>query len=260
VNKLAKLLSLKQQGQKITCLTAYDASFARVLDRCGVDIVLVGDSLGMVVQGHNSTVPVTLDDMIYHSTLVRRGAPTAWVIADLPFMTAASLTDALYSAKQLMQRAGVQMVKIEGDQSVVPMISALTQQGVPVCAHLGLLPQQALRLGYKTAGKTVETAEKLLTDAIALEAAGASLLVLECVVPEVAERISKALTIPTIGIGSGNQTDGQVLVLHDLLGLSAYPPSFAPSFLVNGRSIEQAVSAFVDDVRAVRFPVSLERE
>lgn len=258
MNKLAKLLLLKQQGQKLTCLTAYDASFARLLDACGVDILLVGDSLGMVVQGHHTTVPVTLDDMIYHSTLVRRGAPKAWIIADLPFMTAAALTDALYSAKQLMQQAGVQMVKIEGDRSVTPIIAALTQQGVPVCAHLGLLPQQALRLGYKTVGKTEQAAEKLLADALALEAAGASILVLECVVPEVAARISQVLSIPTIGIGSGNQTDGQVLVLHDLLGLSAYPPSFAPSFLVNGRTIEQAVMAFVDDVRAVRFPASLE--
>ncbi len=258
MNKLAKLLSYKSAGKKLTCLTAYDASFARLLDACGIDILLVGDSLGMVVQGHHSTVPVTLDDMIYHSTLVRRGAPKAWVIADLPFMSAASLTDARYAAKQLMQQAGVQMVKIEGDQSVVPMIAALTQQGVPVCAHLGLLPQQALRLGYKTAGKTEQAAEKLLADALALEAAGASILVLECVVPEVAARISQALTIPTIGIGSGNQTDGQVLVLHDVLGLSAYPPSFAPSFLTNGRNIEQAIIAFITDVRSGLFPASFE--
>jgi 3-methyl-2-oxobutanoate hydroxymethyltransferase len=256
VNKLAKLLSYKSAGKKLTCLTAYDASFARLLDACDVDILLVGDSLGMVVQGHQSTVPVTLEDMIYHATLVRRGAPKAWIMVDLPFMTAASLSDALYSAKQLMQKSSVQMVKIEGDQSVVPIIAALTQQGVPVCAHLGLLPQQALRLGYKTAGKTGEAAEKLLADALALEAAGASMLVLECVVPDVAARISQALTIPTIGIGSGNQTDGQVLVLHDLLGLSAYPPSFAPSFLINGRTIEQAVIAFVDAVRSDQFPTA----
>jgi 3-methyl-2-oxobutanoate hydroxymethyltransferase len=256
VNKLAKLLSYKSEGKKLTCLTAYDASFARLLDACDVDILLVGDSLGMVVQGHQSTVPVTLADMIYHATLVRRGAPKAWIMVDLPFMTAASLSDALYSAKQLMQKSSVQMVKIEGDQSVVPIIAALTQQGVPVCAHLGLLPQQALRLGYKTAGKTEEAAEKLLADALALEAAGASMLLLECVVPDVAARISQALTIPTIGIGSGNQTDGQVLVLHDLIGLSAYPPSFAPSFLINGRTIEQAVIAFVDAVRSDQFPTA----
>jgi len=256
VNKLAKLLSYKSEGKKLTCLTAYDASFARLLDACGVDILLVGDSLGMVVQGHQSTVPVTLEDMIYHATLVRRGAPKAWIMVDLPFMTAASLSDALYSAKQLMQKSSVQMVKIEGDQSVVPIIATLTQQGVPVCAHLGLLPQQALRLGYKTAGKTGDAAEKLLADALALEAAGASMLVLECVVPDVAARISQALTIPTIGIGSGNKTDGQVLVLHDLLGLSAYPPSFAPSFLINGRTIEQAVIAFIDAVRSDQFPAA----
>jgi 3-methyl-2-oxobutanoate hydroxymethyltransferase len=258
VNKLAKLLSYKSAGKKLTCLTAYDASFARLLDSCGVDILLVGDSLGMVVQGHQSTVPVTLDDMIYHSSLVRRGAPNAWLIADLPFMAAVSLNDALYSAKQLLQQGGVQMVKIEGDQSVSPIISALTQQGVPVCAHLGLLPQQALRLGYKTVGKTADESDKLLEDAIALEDAGASMLVLECVVPEVAARISQALTIPTIGIGSGNLTDGQVLVLHDVLGLSAYPPSFAPSFLTNGRNIEQAIIAFITDVRSGLFPKNRE--
>lgn len=260
MNKLAALLAFKSQGKKLTCLTAYDASFARLLDACGVDILLVGDSLGMVVQGHHSTVPVTLDDMIYHSTLVRRGAPNAWVIADLPFMAAASLGDALDSAKQLMQKAGVQMVKIEGDQLVAPIISALTQQGVPVCGHLGLLPQQALRLGYKAAGKTNESAKMLLEAALALELAGASMLVLECVVPEVATRISQALTIPTIGIGSGNQTDGQVLVLHDVLGLSAYPPSFAPSFLTNGRNIEQAVTAFVNEVKMGQFPINKTRK
>jgi 3-methyl-2-oxobutanoate hydroxymethyltransferase len=258
VNKLAKLLSQKSQGNKLTCLTAYDASFACLLDSCGIDLILVGDSLGMVVQGHASTIPVTIEDMVYHTKLVRRGAPKAWIIADLPFMTAASLTDALAAAKQLLQQGGAQMIKIEGDQSVAPMIAALVKQGVPVCAHLGLLPQQALRLGYKSTGKTDKEAEQLLADALALEAAGASMIVLECVQPQVAQTISRALTIPTIGIGSGNQTDGQVLVLHDLLGLSAYPPSFAPSFLTNGRSIAEAVSAFVQEVRSGQFPMSAE--
>ncbi len=257
MNKLAKLLSQKSQGKKLACLTAYDASFARILDASGVDMILVGDSLGMVVQGHSSTVPVTLEDMIYHSKLVRRGAPNAWIIADLPFMTTESLASALNAAKQLLQQAQVQMVKVEGDASIVPIVEALVKQGVPVCAHLGLLPQQALRLGYKSTGKTESEAEKLLLDALALESAGASMLVLECVDSLVAQKISKTLTIPTIGIGSGAQTDGQVLVLHDVLGLTAFAPSFAPSFLIEGRDIASAIKAFVHDVHSGSFPLTV---
>lgn len=251
---LAHLLSAKRSGEKLTCLTAYDASFARLLTQCGVDMLLVGDSLGMVMQGHDSTVPVTLEHISYHAQMVRRGAPNAWVIADMPFMSNLSVIDGLHAAKQLLQQAQVQMVKIEGGVSVVPLVKALSEQGVPVCGHLGLLPQQFLRLGYKMAGKTAEDAERLLQDALALEAAGASMIVLECVVPLVAARITQALSIPTIGIGSGASTDGQVLVLHDILGLSAYAPSFAPRFLIEGRSLEQAVLAYVDAVKSGAFP------
>ena len=251
---LSKLLTSKQQGIKLACLTAYDASFARLLHSCGVDALLVGDSLGMVMQGHDSTIPVTLDDVIYHAQMVRRGAPFAWIIADLPFMTATSVAQGLQSAQRLLQEAQVQMVKLEGGLAILPLVEALTAQGVPVCGHLGLLPQQALRFGYKMAGKTEADAQRLLDEALALEKAGASLLVLECVVSEVAQRISTALSIPTIGIGSGPATDGQVLVLHDILGLSAYAPSFAPRFLVEGRSVEQAVIAYVQAVKSGQFP------
>lgn len=251
---LSRLLSAKKNQQKLAMLTAYDASFARLLHNCGVDALLVGDSLGMVMQGHDSTIPVTLDDVIYHAKMVRRGAPFAWLVADLPFMTATTVEQGLVSAQRLLQEASVQMVKLEGGLSVVPLIEALTAQGVPVCGHLGLLPQQALRAGYKMAGKTQADAQRLVDEALALEQAGVSLLVLECVVAEVAERISAALSIPTIGIGSGVGTDGQVLVLHDILGLSAYAPSFAPRFLVEGRSLEQAVTAYVQAVKSGQFP------
>ena len=251
---LSRLLSAKKNQQKLAMLTAYDASFARLLHNCGVDALLVGDSLGMVMQGHDSTIPVTLDDVIYHAKMVRRGAPFAWLVADLPFMTTTTVEQGLASAQRLLQEASVQMVKLEGGLSVVPLIEALTAQGVPVCGHLGLLPQQALRAGYKMAGKTQADAQRLVDEALALEQAGVSLLVLECVVAEVAERISAALSIPTIGIGSGVGTDGQVLVLHDILGLSAYAPSFAPRFLVEGRSLEQAVTAYVQAVKSGQFP------
>jgi 3-methyl-2-oxobutanoate hydroxymethyltransferase len=251
---LSRLLSAKKNQQKLAMLTAYDASFARLLHNCGVDALLVGDSLGMVMQGHDSTIPVTLDDVIYHAKMVRRGAPFAWLVADLPFMTATSVEQGLASAQRLLQEASVQMVKLEGGLSVVPLVEALTAQGVPVCGHLGLLPQQALRAGYKMAGKTQVDAQRLVDEALALEQAGVSLLVLECVVTEVAERISAALSIPTIGIGSGAGTDGQVLVLHDILGLSDYAPSFAPRFLVEGRSLEQAVTAYVQAVKSGEFP------
>lgn len=251
---LSRLLKAKRDGEKLALLTAYDASFARLLHQCEVDALLVGDSLGMVMQGHDSTIPVTLDEVIYHAKMVRRGAPNAWVIADLPFMTATSVDQGLQSSQRLLQEAQVQMVKVEGGLSVLPLLQALTEQGVPVCAHIGLLPQQALRSGYKMAGKTEADAQRLLDEALALEKAGASLLVMECVVAEVAQRINSALSIPTIGIGSGAETDGQVLVLHDILGLSSYAPSFAPKFLIEGRSLAEAVTAYVQAVKSGEFP------
>lgn len=257
LKRLIDIQKMKQVGNKIACLTAYDAGFSKLLDDSGVDVILVGDSLGMVVQGHQSTVPVTLSDMVYHAQMVRRGAPSAWIIVDLPFMACATQDLGLHSAQILMQQAQIQMVKIEGGASVVPLVSALTQQGVPVCAHLGLLPQQALRLGYQIAGKTSEDAKRLLNDALALQDAGASMLVLECVAPIVAQQITQALSIPTIGIGSGSETDGQVLVLNDVLGVTSHAPSFAPTFLVEGRDIRSAVTAYIQAVKAGTFPTRL---
>lgn len=253
---LAKLLAKQSQGEKISCLTAYDAGFARLAVQAGVDMLLVGDSLGMVVQGMSSTIGVSLDEMVYHTQMVRRGAPQAWVIADMPFMSDTSIETGLQSAKRLLQQGQAQMVKLEGGQELVPLVQALTQHGVPVCGHLGLLPQQVLLYGYRYAGKTEADVQRLLDDALALQAAGVNVLVLECVVPEVAKRISQALTIPTIGIGSGADTDGQVLVLHDVLGISEQAPSFAPSFMVEGRNILQALTAYVQAVKQQTFPSS----
>jgi 3-methyl-2-oxobutanoate hydroxymethyltransferase len=254
IKKLSDLLQAKAQGNKLACLTAYDASFARMMAASGVDLLLVGDSLGMVVQGHNSTLPVTVSDMVYHAQLVRRGAPESWIIVDMPFMSVATLDRALTAAQRLMQEGQANMVKLEGDASLVPIVEALTMQGVPVCAHIGLLPQQAMRLGYKRCGKTSKDAEWLLSSALALEASGVSLIVLECVEPSVATQIGRTLTIPTIGIGSGAGCDGQVLVMYDMLGLSAYAPSFAPSFLTEGRDISQAIAAYVAAVKSGHFP------
>ncbi len=251
---LSSLQTMKARQEAITCLTVYDATFARLLANCNTDILLVGDSLGMVVQGHSSTVPVTLEDMIYHARLVRRGAPDTFMMVDLPFMTCRSLEAGLESAQRIMQESLADMVKIEGGDSVVSLISTLTEQGVPVCGHLGLLPQQALRLGYKRTGKTPDSADSLFRQARALVEAGISLLVLECVEPSLATQISQEFAIPTIGIGSGKGTDGQVLVLHDVLGLTAHPPSFAPSFMTEGRDIRASIQHYLSAVKARQFP------
>lgn len=251
---LSALQAMKARQEIIACLTVYDATFARLLANSGTDILLVGDSLGMVIQGHNSTVPVSLDDMIYHAKLVRRGAPDTFMMVDLPFMTCRSMEAGQLSAQRIMQESLADMVKIEGGDSLVPLIRALTEQGVPVCGHLGLLPQQALRLGYKRTGKTPDSAQMLLKQTSALVEAGISLLVLECVEPSLARQISQEFAIPVIGIGSGNATDGQVLVLHDVLGLTAHAPSFAPSFMTEGRDIQASIQHYLSAVKTRQFP------
>ncbi len=252
---LSQLLSMKGTQEPIACLTVYDASFARLLVQQGVDVLLVGDSLGMVVQGQTSTVPVTLDEMIYHAKLVRRGAPEAFIMVDLPFMSGRTLEAGLDAAQRVMQQAGADMVKIEGgDEATLKLIAQLTAQGVPVCGHLGLLPQQALRLGYRATGKTADSAAQLRQQAQALVAAGASFLVFECVDAALATSISQQLSILTIGIGSGAGTDGQVLVLHDILGLSPRSPSFAPCFMTEGRNLPQTIAHYVASVKAREFP------
>lgn len=252
---IAHLQKKKLNKQKISALTAYDASFAKLFHQCGIDVMLVGDSLGNVVQGHTSTVPVTNDEVAYHTACVRRGAPEAFVIADLPFMTYANPGSACEHAATLM-RAGANMVKLEGGERLTETVRALTANGIPVCAHLGLLPQLVNVLGgYKVQGRSDSAADTLIREAQQLADAGAQLMVVECIPSELGERVSNTVDIPVIGIGAGNKTDGQILVMHDMLGLnSEYLPKFVKNFLVEHGSIEKAVQAYVNDVASGAFP------
>ena len=253
---VATLRKMKEAGEKFPALTAYDASFAHLLDEAGVVVALVGDSLGMVLQGQESTVPVTLDEMIYHTRMVCRGCERAMVVADLPFMSYASPEQAMQSAARLMKEGGAHMIKLEGGAVMVETVRALAQRGVPVCAHLGLLPQSVHKLGgYRVQGRDNAAAEAMLADALAMEQAGADLLVLECIPRQLARRISEALSIPVIGIGAGPDTDGQVLVLYDMLGITpGKRPSFSHDFLADTGSVSAAIVAYVQQVKAGSFP------
>lgn len=249
------LREFKQRGEKIACLTCYDASFAQVLEAAGVEVLLVGDSLGVVIQGHATTIPVSLEDMVYHTRCVSRVARRPLIVTDLPFATYADPKDALHSAARLVQQGGAQMVKLEGGRERAEVIRALVREGIPVCGHLGLLPQSIHRLGrYRVQGRDPHAAQRLLEDACLLEQAGAELLVLECLPPDLAEAITAEVSIPTIGIGAGADCDGQVLVLYDLLGLTAKPPRCAQDFLAGRGSIQQAVAEYVAAVKSMRFP------
>ncbi len=251
-----RLREMKAQGEKIVMLTAYDAGFAAQCEIGGVDSVLVGDSLGMVVQGRASTLPVTLDEMVYHTAAVARGISTALLIADLPFMTFRDADTALRSSARLLAEGGAAMVKLEGADYVLDVIHALDRHQVPVCAHLGLTPQSVHKFGgYGVQGKSKSAAERLLTDAIAAEQAGASLLVLECVPATLAQRITAQLRIPTIGIGAGADCDGQVLVIYDMLGITpGKRPRFSKDFLAGHRSIADSITAYAKAVRGGSFP------
>ncbi len=248
---LKTLQQLKQQQEKIAVLTAYDAAFAHWCAEAGVEVLLVGDSLGMVVQGRASTLPVTLDQVVYHTEMVARGAQgRCWVIADMPFMTDATLEMGLAAARRLIQ-AGANMVKLEGGERVVPLVRQLAQLGVPVCGHLGLLPQRVLKVGYRNQ----DTEETLIEQAQVLYEAGMDMLVLECVPETTAEVISRMLPIPVIGIGSGADTDGQVLVLYDMLGLTpGRTPSFSRNFMSGCDSVQCALRAYVQAVKTGDFP------
>lgn len=247
------LSEMKQHGEKISCLTAYDAGFGALIDKAGIDLILVGDSLGMVVQGHDSTLNVTIRDMAYHTRAVSIARKRSFIIADLPFMTYPSPVIAAKNAARLMQ-AGAQMVKLEGAR--VDCINLLVDQGIPVCGHLGLLPQSVNQLGgYKVQGKTPGDAEKIRADALKLQQAGASLLVLECVPAKLAGEISKQLAIPVIGIGAGVDCDGQVLVLYDMLDIGiSKRPKFSKNFMAGAPSIEEAIRGFHLAVKEARFP------
>jgi 3-methyl-2-oxobutanoate hydroxymethyltransferase len=255
---LTTLQSLKQSGEKIAMLTCYDATFAQAACQAGVDVLLIGDSLGMVLQGHDSTLPVTVDDMAYHTACVKRGNQGALILADLPFMAYATTEQALHSSAVLMQ-AGAHMVKLEGAAWLAEPVRLLAERGVPVCAHLGLTPQAVNILGgYKVQGRQEAQARQMRADAMALEQAGAAMLLLECVPSELAAEITQAVKIPVIGIGAGVATDGQVLVLHDMLGLSltGRSPKFVKNFMAGRSSIQDALRAYVAEVKAQTFPAA----
>ncbi|WP_305909186.1 3-methyl-2-oxobutanoate hydroxymethyltransferase [Methylomarinum sp. Ch1-1] len=248
------LAAMKRGGEKISCLTAYDASFSALLDRVGIDVILVGDSLGMVIQGQQSTVPVIMDDMVYHSRCVTRVRTRAFVVTDLPFGSYATPEMALLNAARLLQAGGAQMVKLEGAR--LDVIRFLVDQGVPVCAHLGLLPQSINQLGaYRVQGKEPLVAEQILEHADKVEQAGASMLVLECVPASLAANISAKLSIPVIGIGAGVDCDGQVLVLYDILNLEAgKKPRFYKNFMAEANGVEEAVRLYHQAVKSCQYP------
>ncbi|WP_414648810.1 3-methyl-2-oxobutanoate hydroxymethyltransferase [Collimonas sp.] len=249
------LQALREKGEKITMLTCYDASFAALMDRCGVETLLIGDSLGMVCQGHTSTLPVTIQDIVYHTASVVRGNRTALVLADLPFGTYATPESAFANAVPVIQ-AGAQMVKIEGGAWLAPTVRFLTERAIPVCGHLGLTPQSVHQMGgYKVQGKSTAAAEQLKADALALQEAGASLLVLEAIPAALGKEVSEMLTIPTIGIGAGPDCSGQVLVMHDLMGVfPGHKARFVKDFMQGQTSIDAAVLAYVSAVKDKSFP------
>ena len=254
---VAAIQAMKRAHEKIACLTAYDYSFAALLDRAGVDMVMVGDSLGMVMQGHDSTLPVSMDDMVYHAACVARGVSRALLIVDLPFLSyQVSPAQALENAGRLMKDGGAQVVKLEGGALMADTVRFLVERGVPVCGHIGLTPQSVHQLGgYHVQGRDGVAAHRIREDARLLQEAGASLLVLEAVPAALGEAVSAALEIPVIGIGAGAGCDGQVLVLQDMLGLYPRPsPKFSKNFMSGSASIEAAVRAFVEAVRAGTFP------
>ncbi|MGF6727730.1 3-methyl-2-oxobutanoate hydroxymethyltransferase [Paraburkholderia sp. GAS41] len=251
----SSLMNMKLAGEKIAMLTCYDASFASMMDRCGIDMLLIGDSLGNVLQGHTTTLPVTLEDVMYHTACVSRGNRSALVAADMPFGTYGTPESAFEHAVKLMQ-AGAQMVKLEGGAWLAATVKFLTERGIPVFAHLGLTPQSVHRLGgFKVQGKKAEDVEQLKADALALQEAGASLLLLEAIPASVGKELTDLLQIPTIGIGAGPDCSGQVLVMHDMLGIfPGKTARFVRNFMDRMPSIEAAISAYIKAVKSSEFP------
>ena len=252
---ISKLQEMRQAGEKIAVLTAYDASFAALMDQAGIDVILIGDSLGNIVQGETSTLPVTIEHMVYHTSCVAKGQASAFLIADMPFGSYSTPEQAMQNAAQLM-RAGAHMVKLEGGAWLAETVKFLVERSVPVCAHLGLLPQSVHTLGgFKVQGKSTESAQTLINDAKALQEAGAQLLVLEAIPSELGKKVTESIQIPTIGIGAGPDCSGQVLVMHDMLG--AFPgrsPKFVKNFLSGQGSIEEAFKCYVQEVKTGKFP------
>ena len=252
---ISTLATMRQKGEKIAMLTCYDASFAALMDRNQVDVLLIGDSLGMVCQGHDSTLPVTLEDISYHVKSVARAVRSSLILADMPFGSYGTPEQAFENAVILM-RNGAEMVKCEGGSWLVPTVKFLVERGIPVCAHLGLTPQSVFQLGgFKVQGKTTESAQQLTHDALALQEAGASLLVLEAIPTDLAKQTTAQLSIPTIGIGAGVDCSGQVLVMHDMLGVfPGHKAKFVKNFMESAHSIEEAIQHYVQAVRDLSFP------
>ncbi|MCL9781057.1 3-methyl-2-oxobutanoate hydroxymethyltransferase [Vibrio sp. S4M6] len=249
------LVKWKQEGRKFPTSTAYDASFAQLFESQEMPLLLVGDSLGMVLQGHSDTLPVTIDDIAYHTRCVRAGSPNTLLVADMPFMSFSTVEQTCENAAKLM-RAGANMVKIEGGSWLCDTVKALTKRAVPVCAHLGLTPQSVnIFGGFKVQGRDSNKADEMVHEALALQEAGAQLLVLECIPAKLAARISETLDIPVIGIGAGNGTDGQILVMHDMFGISAnYMPKFSKNFLAETGDMRKAVKLYMEEVESAAFP------
>lgn len=253
---ISTLNKMKQEGEKFTCLTAYDATFAHLVSAAGVEVILVGDSLGMVLQGHDSTLPVTNADMAYHTAAVRRGNQGSLIMADLPFMAYATETQAFSNAAELM-RAGAHLVKLEGGAWLAETVAKLTDRGIPVCVHLGLTPQSVNKFGgYKVQGRDTATRQALLDDSLRAQDAGAAVLLYECIPSDLMATIMERVDIPVIGIGAGASCDGQVLVLHDMLGISPGKPArFVRNFMPDGDgSIRGAIEAYVSAVKGQAFP------
>ena len=253
---VSTLVRMKAEGEKIAAITAYDASFATLVDDAGVDLVLVGDSLGMVIQGHDTTVPVTLDDVIYHCRAVARGLYRPFLMADMPFMTYASREQALENAVRLMQDGGAKIVKLEGGAGQVEIVEFLASHDIAVCAHLGLKPQSVHKVGgFRVQGREDTAAQRMLEDAKALEAAGADVVLLECIPAALGAEITQALQVPVIGIGAGPDTDGQILVLYDVLNITAgRKPRFSKDFMIGHDSPLEAVKAYVRAVKEKTYP------
>jgi 3-methyl-2-oxobutanoate hydroxymethyltransferase len=251
------LMRWKQEGRKFASVTAYDASFAQLFEEQDMPVLLVGDSLGMVLQGRTDTLPVTVEDIAYHTACVRAGSPNSLLMSDMPFMSCTTPEQACANAAKIMQ-AGANMVKVEGGEWLVDTVKMLTDRAVPVCAHLGLTPQSVnIFGGYRIQGREQEQGEQMLKDALALQNAGAQVVVLECVPAALAQTITEALDIPVIGIGAGNATDGQILVMHDMFGISAnYMPKFSKNFLAETGDIRKAVANYIEQVESGAFPGS----
>jgi 3-methyl-2-oxobutanoate hydroxymethyltransferase len=252
---LSTLQALRQRGEKIVVLTAYDAGFARLAEEAGVEVILVGDSLGMVVQGHGSTLPVKLAEMSYHTRCVARGVHRALIVSDMPFASFQQSPEQAYASAARLMAAGANMVKLEGGAVMQETVRFLVERGIPVCAHLGLLPQSFNQLGgYRVQARDASGANQLLADARALEQAGAALVVLESIPAALGKQVTETLSIPTIGIGAGPECSGQVLVLQDVLGVYPQPPKFSKNFMVEAGSIQGAIKAYVAAVKSGAFP------